>query len=328
MDYITIEPPDPEDTVRAQRLPFVACEVICTWPIYERILDDEELLMCVLKPLKQESVNLLLLGYITRIIRSFSGSSHSSRLITYLFESEGYIYQLLHHFYSFSTAELLINLITTGDTYHLEKKSVVIRLLACVQSFPTPIQRYHCAKAVLELLEQAESYQNAKELSKAVITPEVLATLVSTLQSVQLDTCLYGLQILKSITKGQLMRSIVQAGEQDFGDVLCKVVEALGNLMTENENLPAECLSNVMGLVASIAKLNISIVLAAVTTHNILTLCTSLFLSREFPSLISTQYMKLVECICSLPELYTHYIHSTAIQSLILQTIQDPMVSL
>ena len=330
LEFVTTEAEDSSDEVRAQRLPFVACELICTWPVYEKLLEDELLLETLLQPLKTESVNLLLLGYLSRILRSLTSSSHSTHLLSLLYASEGYFHHLLRHTYSFSVAELLISLITFGDSYQSEKKEIVLKLVDLAQTAETPVNRYHCTKAVIELLEQAESYKAAKELAAVLVSAPGLERLLSGLQTDRMDVCLYTLQVLKTVTQSQVLRSVLQSDQSSsFDSFFPTLISALDLLLHSalQSKLPAEVISTAFALLRNSVKLDLQPVTEALVSHGTLHACTLVFLANEFPSFVSVQYYLLTETVCALAPLRLHFINSTGIQALILEAVQSPMIS-
>lgn len=331
LEFVTTEAEDPADVVRAQRLPFVACELICTWPVYEKMLEDEELVGTLLQPFRGENVNLLLLGYLSRILRSLSSSSHSTNLQALLYAPEGYMQHLLRHTYSFSIAELLVTLLTSGDNYKDEKREIVLKLIDLAQMSEIPMKRYHCSKAIVEILEQAEAYQSARELATVIVSDKGLELLQKGVQPDRMDVSLLSLQLLKTVIQSKVLRAILQSSEQSlpFYSIFPGLIASLDTFLRFglNTKLPAETISTALSLLRALAKLDLPCITEALIAHGTLHTCTQLFLSSEFPSFISTQYALLAETICPLSSLREHFIHSTGIQALILEAVQSPMIS-
>ena len=331
LEFVTTEAEDPCDVVRAQRLPFVACELICTWPVYDQMLEDEELVDTLLQPFRGENVNLLLLGYLSRILRCLSSSSKSTHLQALLYAPDGYMQHLLRHTYSFSIAELLITLLTSGDNYKDEKREIVLKLVDLAQISELPMKRYHCSKAILELLEQAEAYQSAKELTTVIVSEKGLEMLLKGVQADRMDVSLLSLQQLRAVIQSKVLWGILQSSDQShpFDSIFPGLIASLDTLMRFGlgNKLPAETISTAISLLRALAKLDLPCITEALIAHGTLLTCTQLFLSNEFPSFISAQYALLAETICPLASLREHFIHSTGIQALILEAVQSPMIS-
>ena len=201
----SLDSQDIEQTTRAFKYPYTACEIFCceVEGIYNTLLENEDVLALFFSILdmKTRPLNAILAGYFSRVMGALL-SRRSSDIVLYLQSNPEILNKLVYHVDTTSVAEVLARLAGADDPVgYCESPSVtwlattdILQLLVKSLRNDTPSEGQANAAEVLAAIARSTATQLTKSMANEVFMQELVDAALSehsgTAASHALNVCL------------------------------------------------------------------------------------------------------------------------------------------
>lgn len=293
----------------------MACEVLSAEAIQREIGGNEDLLVEICELGRKSQGNRVLLGYISKVVRTLVLSSDQEKVLRVLYGPRNLADCLVLMTYSLSVTDLLVTLISIPKEYEAQKQSIVLQLAYQSCTGQTAEIRGNCRRAIEDIISNAQCSACVAGLYQTA----VLTVALEAINSEDADKAIEGTRVLKAIISSPGL-------EMRLEEVKSALISTISTLKIHFENALRfrpnfELISLEISLLASICRF--PSLFDSIIAADLISAATRLFQQYELASFLSVSYVKLANVLLAEPQLRAYYLSEVHIQDIILTMVLD-----